>query len=137
MLPSLPCPVAGGPGPLETVSHRPTAASWSSMPRWRRARPWWVLFHVLFGLGVLGLGQLVLTGLFIQAVEIRDRPPLGDVVALSAVGFAVATGLAAWLLFVYLRRSRKARWGALIGLLVLGLAVDLGGQWVAERILTS
>jgi hypothetical protein len=123
------------------VSHRPPSRlrpqSWSALPRWRRARPGWILLHVLFGLGVIGLGQVVLTGMFILEVERHDRPPTGDIVAWASLGFAVVTGLTAWVLFVYLRRSRAVRWALLLGLLLGGLAVDLGGQFVAERVLTT
>jgi hypothetical protein len=94
------------------------------------------VLHVLFGLGVLGLGQVVLTGMFILAVERGDRSPAGDVVAWASLGLALLTGLAAWLSFVYVRRSRAARWTYLLGLLLGGLAIDLGGQYVAERVLT-
>jgi hypothetical protein len=95
------------------------------------------VFHLLFGLGILGVAQFVLAGLFIQAVERHDRPPLGDVVALSALGVGIALGLTGWLLFVYLRRSRRARWGVLLGLLVAGLAIDLGGQLLAEWVIAA
>jgi hypothetical protein len=94
------------------------------------------VLHVLFGLGVLGLGQVVLTGMFILAVERGDRSPAGDVVAWASLGLALLTGLAAWLSFVYVRRSRAARWIVLLGLLLGGLAIDLAGQYVAERVLT-
>jgi hypothetical protein len=122
------------------VSHRASrieARGWSALPRWRRARLGWILLHVLFGLGVLGMAQVVLTGMFILEIERRDRPPVGDIVSWASLGFAVATGLVAWLLFVYLRRSRAVRWTLLLGVLLIGLAVDLGGQFVAERVLTA
>jgi hypothetical protein len=75
--------------------------------------------------------------MFILEVERHDRPPMADIVAWASLGFAVITGLTGWLLFVYLRRSRAVRWALLLSLLLGGLAINLGGQFVAERVLTT
>jgi hypothetical protein len=113
------------------------ARSWSALPRWRRARPGWLFLHVLFGLGVLGLAHVVAAGLLILEV----RPPgsnrtfEGRLASWGALGAGILLTFLGWLLFVYLRRSRTARWTALLSLAVLGFAVNLGGQFATERYL--
>lgn len=129
-------------GHTAAMGHRASrieSQTWSGTPRWRRAGAGWLLVHVLFGLGVLGLGQIVLAGLAL--LELRPagvEPSFTDrLVSWGTLGAAIVLTFVGWLLFVYLRRSGGARWGLLLGLLVLAAALNLGGQWVATRVVTG
>ena len=90
---------------------------------------------MLFGLGLLGLGHVVLAGLALLELRPAGAEPSFEsrLASWGTLGAGIIFTFVGWLLFVYLRRSRGARWGALLGLLVVGVAVNLGGQWLAAR----
>jgi hypothetical protein len=94
---------------------------------WRSVKAGWIALH---GLVIGFFGFSLLQGAIIALLG-SDNP---DLVVDSTngarlyVGGSTAlvlglTGAAGWLLFVYLRASRAIRWAALVGALVVGVAI--------------
>jgi uncharacterized membrane protein len=94
-----------------------------TIPAWRRPAAGWILLHVAIGLIVLAFLQGLVLG-FVAALAGKD---LDEFTAATGSGIAVMvfTGLTAWLLFVFLRRSPAVRWLVFLGLLGIGFAVAL------------
>jgi hypothetical protein len=93
------------------------------IPGWRRPTVALILLHVAIGLVGLTFAQLLLIG-FVLGLARRRIDEQGDAIVWVVVACALA-GLVSWLLFVFLRRSPKARWIALAGMLGTGFAVAL------------
>jgi hypothetical protein len=93
-----------------------------------------VALHLFFGLGVLGLAHVILAGLVILEVRAPGAGAAGRnrLVSFAALGAGIALTFLGWLLFVYLRRSRVARWGWFLVLLSVGVGIHVLGQLFAE-----
>lgn len=94
-----------------------------TIPAWRRAGVAWIILHILIGFVALGFVQL-----FLIAVALIAFGRVTDPVATragAAITLAAFTGLVAWLLFVYLNRTSRARWVVFLATLLGGFAIAL------------
>lgn len=96
------------------------------IPKWRRLN-WWTPLHVFIGLVVVPLLEVVLISVILTAtgrIDSDQNEEIGRQIG-ERVGLLVfATGLAGWLLFVYVR-PRTLRWVVSTAVLLLGFVVAL------------
>jgi hypothetical protein len=94
-----------------------------AIPAWRRPAIGWILLHVAIGLVGLAFVQGFLIG-FVLALAGKDLEGLATRTG-AGLSLAVLTGVAAWLLFVYLRKSPAVRWTVFLALLLAGFVTAL------------
>lgn len=115
---------------LSTPRQAPEAAwrKFQELDRQYAVRPWqrssvgWIILHIL--IGFIGSGfvlGVVLGAVLLAAGRDLGQPESARTIAINTL--AVLIGLVAWLMFVYLKRSRRVRWTVFLATLLGGFAV--------------
>jgi heme/copper-type cytochrome/quinol oxidase subunit 4 len=89
---------------------------------WQRSSVGWIILHIL--IGFIGSGfvlGVVLGAVLLAAGRDLGQPESARTIAINTL--AVLIGLVAWLMFVYLKRSRRVRWTVFLATLLGGFAV--------------
>jgi hypothetical protein len=93
---------------------------------WRSVKLGWVFLHAVvigfFGFSLVQAAVLALLGSDNPDLVVETTNGMRLYVGGSTALVLGLTGAAGWLLFVYLRASRAARWTALLGSLLIGIA---------------
>jgi hypothetical protein len=101
-----------------------------AVPAWRRPGVGWILLHILVGLVALAFAQGFVIGIVLAAAgrSLDELAPRTE----GALTLMAFTGLIAWLLFVYLKRSARVRWTVFISTLMGGFTLALIVALVAQ-----
>ena len=136
-------PPPPGSLPPQPSPWTPPATSTSALPAWRTARSGWVILHIVIGLGI-GFGAIILAVMIVGAGHFdayaasrivrasRDAnnltPQAQRIVAAmgGASLIALASGVLAWLLFVYLRVRTSIRAVLLVAIPLAGALIGYG-----------
>lgn len=89
---------------------------------WQRSSVGWIILHIL--IGFIGSGfvlGVVLGAVLLAAGRDLGQPESARTIAINTL--AVLIGSVAWLMFVYLKRSRRVRWTVFLATLLGGFAV--------------
>ena len=136
-------PPPSGPYPPQPSSWAPAAPTTSPAPRWRSSTVGWVILNIVIGLGI-GFGVFIAAAVIMGAGHFdtsaasrivrasRDTniitPEAQRILAamFSAFMVALASGVLAWLLFVYLRVRRGIRTVLLIAIPLVAALISYG-----------
>jgi len=136
-------PPPPGSLPPQPSPWTPAAAATSQLPPWRTAKVGWVILHIVIGMaigfGVFFVAMIVIAaGHFdletvnrvVQANRNTTVLPAADQRMLAALGgaflMALAAGVLAWLLFVYLRARTIVRIAVLIAIPAVAALISYG-----------
>lgn len=89
---------------------------------WQRSSVGWIILHIL--IGFIGSGfflGVILAAVLLAAGRDLEQPESDRIIATNTL--AVLIGLVAWLMFVYLKRSRRVRWTVFLATLLGGFAI--------------
>jgi len=121
----------------------PAATSTSALPAWRTAKFGWIILHIVIGLGI-GFGAIILAIMIVGAAhfdayaasrivrasrDALDLTPEAQRIVAAMGGaslIALASGVLAWLLFVYLRVGTAIRVVLLVAIPLVGALVGYG-----------
>ena len=101
-------------------------------PSWRRGGVGWIILHILIGFVALGLVQVFLIAAALITFD-RTTEPLAPRAG-AAITLAAFIGLLAWLMFVYLKRTRRVRWTVFLAMLLGGFTLALVVSLIAQPV---
>ena len=121
----------------------PSAAAPSALPPWRTARFGWVILHIVIGLGI-GFGVIIVAVMLVGAghfdayaasrivrvsQDVNNLSPESQRIVAAMGGaslIALASGVLAWLLFVYLRVRTGVRTMLLVAIPLVAALLGFG-----------